>query len=95
MPKPIRELIPNVIRQAAERQRAIEQLQRRWARVVGKDLAGHTKPVRMSRGTLYVQTDEPGASFVLSLEKPRLLKALKEAAGGEPIEDIVVRAGEL
>lgn len=94
MPKPIRELLPDVMRQASKRRRVIEQVQRRWARVVGKALAEHTKPMRVSRGTLYVQTDEPGASFVLSLEKSRLLKALKGAAE-EPIEDIVIRAGEL
>jgi hypothetical protein len=41
-----------------------------------------------------VASDEPGASFALSLEKPKLLERLQTAAG-RPIEEIVVRAGEI
>jgi predicted nucleic acid-binding Zn ribbon protein len=94
MPKAIGELIPGVIRSATAKHQALFQLQRHWKSLVGTRLAAHTKPVSFRRGILRVHTDDPGASFLLSLEKPKLLQRLREATGSQ-ISDMVVRAGEV
>lgn len=94
MTKPIREVIPNIVRQAAQQHETIQRLRDEWRRLVGKELAKHTKPASLRRGTLYVHADEPGASFILSLEKPRLLAQL-QARAKRPIEEIVIRPGEI
>ena len=92
MSRRIGDLIPSILHQATARQQALQQVQQRWAKAVGKTLAAHTRVIGLRKGRLYVHTDELGASFALSLEKPRLLKALQTATT-EPIEEIVIRAG--
>jgi len=92
-PKPIGALIPHVLSQTAKQHQGIHRIQRRWNRLVGREVAAHTRPVSLRRGRLYVQTDEPGASFAISLEKPRLLKLLQTTAGCK-IEEVIVRPGE-
>jgi len=93
MPKAIGELIPTVIQQATHKHRAIHELQRKWPRIVGKELARHTRPVSLRKGTLCVHADDPGANFALSLEKPKAIERLN-ASGGLQIEEMVIRAGE-
>ena len=92
--KSIRDVMPNVVHQAAKQHETIQWLQREWGRLVGKDLARHTRPMSVRRGTLYVHADEPGASFLLSLEQPRLLAKLRACAKGS-IEELVIRPGDV
>ncbi len=82
-----------VMRRATAQHENIQRLRRHWGQLVGKPLAAHTRPVSLRRGRLYVNTNEPGASFALSLEKTRLLEQLHKAP--YHVEDIVIRAGEL
>ncbi len=93
-PTPLKTVIAQVLTQTAARQRPLHDLQRQWAKLAGRALAGHTKPVSLRRGTLYVHTDEPGTSFALTLEKAKLLKRLQTGRYGK-IEEIVVTAGEV
>lgn len=94
MAKTIGELIPGIVQQASKQHEAIQQLRRGWSRLVGKELARHTQPASLRRGTLYVYTDEPGASFLLSLETPRLLARLR-AHAKRSIDEIIIRPGEI
>jgi predicted nucleic acid-binding Zn ribbon protein len=87
------DILPRVVQEATTQRAAVHTLQQQWARAIGRTLAKHTKPVSLRRGVLYVRTNEPGASYTLSLEKPRLIGALK--AVGLAVEEIVVVAGEL
>ena len=70
----------------------ITQLRRCWGALFRKDIAAHVRPVALRRGTLYVQTDEPGAHFTMSLRKPELIEHLRRA--GYQVDEIVVRIGE-
>jgi len=94
MAKPLGELIPNILQQAATKHEAIQRLRRSWPRLVGRRLAAHTRPGGIRRGTLTIYTDEPGTNFLLMLEKPRLLEKLKAEAHCE-IEELVIRPGDL
>ena len=88
-------LLPKVLRQTATRQKTLRSIQRRWKRLVGKSLAAHTKPVSLRKGRLVVHVAEPGDSFVLTYERPRILKRLKTASAEETVEDLVFRAGDV
>ena len=94
MPKPIGELIPAIVRKASVAHQTIQQLQREWRRLVGKELAGHTRPASLRRKTLCVYTDEPGASFLLSMEKGALLAKLNQRTRGR-VEELIIRPGEV
>jgi hypothetical protein len=94
MAKPLGELVPRILQQAAAKRETVQRLQHSWPRLVGRRLAAHTRPGGIRRGTLTIYTDEPGTNFLLMLEKPRLLERLKaEARCG--IEEVVIRPGDL
>ena len=95
MPIPLKELLPSVVRRAGRQQRALARLEQRWRKAVGRQLAGHTQLSSLRRGTLYVRTDDAGTSFLLSLDKPRLLAKLRQGGGRLVVEDVVIRIGEL
>ena len=94
MPKPIGELIPDIVQKASVTHQTIQQLQQEWPRLVGKALAGHTRPAGLRRKTLCVYTDEPGASFLLSMGKDALLAKLRQRTRGQ-IEALIIRPGEV
>ena len=87
-------LIPGVLRQLERQQSALQDVQERWARLVGKRLAAHTKPVSLRRGRLTVHAERPGDGFALSYAKAELLERLRASTQGK-IEEIVIRPGEI
>ncbi len=90
--KSIGEVLPRVLTKATERHQQLLEMQRRWERLAGNAVAKHTKVVAVRRGTLYVQSDEPGSSYAVHLDKPQLLQRLN-AGRLHRIEEIVIRAG--
>lgn len=94
MAEALRSIIQAVMRQGARQHRPLFTIQRQWTRLVGKELAGHTRPVSLHRGRLVVHVDQPGDSFALSYQKAQLLKRLQTNTKGR-VEEIVIRAGEL
>ena len=94
MAKPVGALIHEVLRRAAREYRPLFAIQRRWPRIVGKQLAAHTRPVSLRRGRLVVHADRPGDSFALNYARPKLLKQLQAASPGG-VEEIVIRAGSV
>ncbi len=90
--KSISEVLSKVLTKATERHQQLLEIQHRWERFAGKALAKHTKVVAVRRGTLYVQSDEPGSSYAVHLEKTKLLERLN-AGESRRIEEIVIRAG--
>lgn len=93
-PQSIGHIIPAVIRDVASQRQPVQDLQQGWERLVGKELAAHTRPARLRGSTLYVQTDDPGANYLFSLEKPRILAAIRSQTSHR-IDDVIVRTGEL
>jgi len=83
-------LLPSVLREAQQRHSALYAVQEIWPKLVGKELAAHTKPVSLRKGRLTVQVDRPGDSFLLNYQRPQLLKRLAAKA---PVEELVVRPG--
>ena len=92
-PQSLKDLVPQVLQQT-KRSESLQRIQDEWARVVGHVLAEHSRPVSLRKGRLYVQTDEAGTNFLLSLKKQRLLARLPKVAGCE-IADVVIRTGAM
>ena len=92
MAKPLRDLIPHVVKQAAARSEPLRNLQARWPAIVGPELARHSKPVNLRRRTLIVQSNRPGTSYMLSLQTPQLLAKMKRLAPGR-VDAIAIRPG--
>ena len=90
----LKDLLPSVMRGAQARRLIIDTLQRRWNRAVGRRIARHTRVSSFRRGVLYIATNDPGANFLLSLHKPRVLNALQRMRT-HPVDEIVIRAGEV
>ena len=95
MPRPIGELLPEVLAHATERHRRLLDIQRRWTKAVGKETATHTRVVAFRRGALYVQADDSGSSYMLHLEAPRILKRLNAGRPDERVQSFVIRAGDV
>lgn len=62
-----------------------------WEKIVGAEVASHTRPIRFDFGRLYVEVDSPVWRNELSFEKERILERIKEAVEGIEIEEIVFR----
>ena len=92
--KPVSALIPDVMRQAAREHKPLFAIQRNWGRLVGRQLAAHTRPVSLRRGRLVVHADHPGDSFALNYARPRLLEQLRDKGKGG-VEEIIIRAGDV
>ena len=87
-------VLPQVLRLAEQRHNVLEELRQAWGKLVGKPLAGHSKPVSLRRGRLVVHVDRPGDGFTLHYDRERLLARLKSATKAQ-IDEIVFRPGEL
>ena len=92
--KPVGALIHEMLQRAAREHRPLFAIQRRWPRLVGKQLAAHTRPVSLRRGRLVVHADRPGDNFALNYARPKLLKQLQASSSGS-VEEIVIRAGSI
>ena len=71
----------------------LEQLRQTWPDLVGKNLAKHTFPDRLSRKRLTVRADKPGWSGELLIHKEMLLEKLNAALGGDILKDLLFTNG--
>ncbi len=93
-PSSFGDLIPKVLRETTKRHEVMHRMQVEWPRIVGKALAGRSKPVAIRRKRLYVHISEPAASFELTMKKPHVL-AKAHTIVGEELVDLVLRAGSI
>ena len=91
-PKTLQHILPAVLKQVEQQRGALVSVQREWARLVGRQMAAHAKPVSLRRGRLVIQVDRPGDGFTLRYQQAELLAALQRATQGR-VEEIVIRPG--
>lgn len=89
-PQGIGHLMPGVLKQLAREHGQMAHIQRAWKRLVGPQLAAHTRPLRLTRGRLVVAVEQPGDGFELSYRRPRLGEQLKAMTDGR-VTEIVLR----
>ena len=92
-PQRIGSVISDVLKQAGERHGTLFAIQQDWKKLVGKQLAAHTRPIGFRRGRLIVCADRPGDSFTLSYQRTQLLERLQKTTQGR-VEEIVIRPGD-
>ena len=94
----IKDVVHNIIsgihqKSSPDKNRNIKDI---WAEVVGAEIAGHTKPTRLKKETLYVTTDEAAWAYELSQKyKKSLIESLNKKYGEQKIKDIFFRVGEI
>jgi hypothetical protein len=95
--KPIGEVISDFVKNAKARIQPIHKIQDAWPKVVGQKLCAHTRPATLVRGRLKVISDDPGSSFILDIEKHKILQRLAsmEKDSRAHVKEIVIRAGEI
>ena len=91
-PKTLQHILPAVLKQVEQQHGTLVSVQREWARLVGRQMAAHAKPVSLRRGRLMIQVDRPGDGFTLRYQQAELLAALQRATQGR-VEEIVLRPG--
>lgn len=62
-----------------------------WDKVVGNQIAKHTKPISVKRGTLFVKVEGSVWANELSLLKGKIIRKLNTLIGYESIKDIVFK----
>lgn len=87
---PLSALLPGVLREAEAAHKPLQLIQARWARLVGRSLRVHSRPVSLRRGRLIVQVDRPGDSYTLAFERMRLIKRLAALTDGR-VEELILR----
>jgi len=66
-----------------------------WASVVGRELARHTRPAALKKGTLTVFVDDSAWFYQANLQKAEFLAALKKKVGKGKIQKILLRIGKV
>jgi len=62
-----------------------------WEKIVGSEVANHTRPIRIDFGKLYVEVDSPIWRNELCLEKERILRRIREIISGAEIKEIIFK----
>ena len=100
LPRPDRtrsvgDLIPKVMQKLGLSERLQEtEILRAWAAIVGEFNAAHSCPIALREGTLYVQVLQPALHYELDrINKPQILRKLKQRFGGKVIRDLRFRLG--
>ena len=66
-----------------------------WSSIVGEFIAGHSAPVALREGILYVRVLQPSLPYELErIAKTEILRKLKRRFGGKTIRDLRFRHGE-
>lgn len=88
------DLLPKILQQAKTQHEAIAMLQQQWPRMVGRELAGQSRPVSLRRGRLTIHVQDAGTHFALSLRLPALRQQAQRRSGGR-VTELVIRAGTI
>lgn len=84
-PVSLTDALDRVVRslRAGTSRRAVGGVFGRWEETVGPAIAAHVRPVRLDRGTLLVEVDDPAWATHLRFLSEDLLRKVTEVAGTE------------
>ncbi len=88
--KSVEDVLPAIMTSLGLKDRLQEaQVSSAWKSIVGDFIAQHAKPVSLKNGVLLVQILQPVLRYELStVQKPRILQALKKHFGPRVVRDI-------
>ncbi len=89
-------LVGEVIEEILEQKRLFPRtLYGAWEDIVGKEVARHSQPRRLTRNVLHVIVSDPVWKHHLEMNKAVIIDKLGELAGKQAILDIRFRLGEI
>lgn len=92
--KSVADLIGPIVAQAGVGERLkLEEIQTAWRDIVGEFLYQSSRPDSIQRGILSIRVLQPTVHHALAMEKPRILKRLKEKLKGTVIKDLRLKHG--
>lgn len=89
------DLLPKVMQKLGLKERMQEsEILGAWKSLVGEFIAGHSAPVALREGVLYVQVLQPALHYELDrVHKPVILRKLKQRYGVRTIRALRFRLG--
>lgn len=94
-PVPIGDVIKSVFTKIeGEKTMSKEVVETAWKESVGVAGSGHSTPVELKKGLLFVRVDSSAWMQELSLQKRKILKGLQRALGKDRITGINFKIGE-
>jgi len=97
-PQPIGDVLKDVVAQLSQtKKKDAAKIFSGWRSLAGKELARHSKPASLRKGTLSVFVDESAWLYQANLQKEKLLKLLQKKMGkeAEKIQRIQFRIGRI
>lgn len=90
----VADLVGPIVAQAGVGDRMkLEEVLGAWKEIVGDFLFQHSKPDSIQRGVLMVRVLQPTVHHALMMERPRILKRLKEKLKNSGIKDVRLKHG--
>jgi predicted nucleic acid-binding Zn ribbon protein len=89
------DLLPGLMKRLGLRERLHEsEMIEAWSKVVGEFIAGHSQPVALREGVLYVRVLQPALHYELEqISRGDILRRLKQRFGSKTIREIKFRIG--
>jgi predicted nucleic acid-binding Zn ribbon protein len=89
------ELLPKLMQRLGLKERLHEsEVMQAWAEIVGDFIAGHSAPVSLREGVLYVRVLQPSLHYQFEqISKAEILRKLKGRFGTKVICDVKFRVG--
>ena len=89
------DLLPKVMQKLGLKERMQEtEILGAWKTLVGEFIAAHSCPIALREGILYVHVLQPALHYELDrVNKPEILRKLKQRYGGRAIRDLRFRLG--
>ena len=66
-----------------------------WPQIVGEKIAGHSRAVKFSEGTLIVIVEKDVWRQELEMQREHILRRIQAMPGGKAVGKIVLRAGSI
>lgn len=91
-PRPLTESLDRVARAlGVPRGDALAVVFDQWAEIVGDEMARHSRPLSLTRGTLLVAADHPARASALRFQGEGLLRQVELVAGEGIVSRVEVR----
>lgn len=94
-PQPISDVLKDVVEKLSQAKRGdVAKIFAVWGTCAGKQLARHTRPTQLRKGTLKVLVDDSAWFYQANLQRERLLQSLQRKMGAEKVQKIQFSIGK-
>ena len=94
-PEPISDVMRDVLEKLTRtKKQETHKVSLTWRSIVSKELAKHTRPLGVRKGTLLVLVEDSAWFYQINLKKPEILNELNKKKGFEKVKTIQFRLGK-